>query len=82
MSEDTPDSASTEALHSAFLDILETPFPNISRMPIDHCFLKDPNMKKLVNLIKFSNPVNTYQTEILKLYDNITEIYYDYVYKN
>jgi hypothetical protein len=64
------------------MDILETAFPNISRMPIDISFLNDPGLKKLVNLIKFSIPVHTYQSDLLTLYDRISEVYYDYLFRN
>lgn len=83
MSQHTPpDYPSNQIANYACLDILETAFPNISRMPIDLSFLADPALKKLVNLIRFSIPAHTYQPELLALYDRITEIYYDYLFRN
>lgn len=82
MSEDNPNLVMNQISNCACLDILEIAFPNISRMPIDNSFLNDPALKRLVNLIKFSIPVHTYQPELLALYDRINELYYDYIFRN
>jgi hypothetical protein len=82
MSEDAPNSNTHPPDKFAYLHALETSFPDISRMPIDTSFLDEPVLKKLVNLIQFSIPIHTYQPEILALYDRISEIYYDYCFRN
>lgn len=82
MSQDHTQITHTQIAHSACMDILETAFPNISRIPIETGFLDDPSIKKLVNLIKFSIPVHTYQPELLALYDRISQVYYDYHFRN
>lgn len=82
MSEDVPDPNTQALLNCAYLDLLEPAFPNISRLPLDLSFLTDPSLRKLLSLLKFGIPLHTFQPEPLALYDRISQVYYDYLFRH
>lgn len=61
---------------------LEGEFPNISKLPLQLPVLPEAGLRKLVNLIKFSIPVHTFQQELLTLYEQISEAYHTYIFRH
>lgn len=61
---------------------LEGEFPNISKLPLQLPVLPEAALRKLVNLIKFSIPVHTFQQDLLALYEQISEAYHTYIFRH
>ena len=70
------------AENSPFLVELEGEFPNISKLPLQLPVLPEAALRKLVNLIKFSIPVHTFQPDLLALYEQISEAYHTYIFRH
>lgn len=61
---------------------LEGEFPNISKLPLQLPAFPEAALRKLVNLIKFSIPVHTFQQDLLALYEQISEAYHTYIFRH
>lgn len=82
MTENLIDLSEKAATEESLLSCLNIAFPQISALDVDKSFLNAPGLKKLTNLIKYSIPVHTFPSDLLALYELISDTYYSYIFRN
>ena len=72
-----PEQPNTECL----LSELETAFPKITSIDLHEGITQSPFLKQLSKLIQLSIPIEIYPLEVIDLYEQITTVYYQSVFR-